>query len=105
MATVDAIWRLHIKGEALCSNEGGTYKLFECLHPNDSMKLGTNLTYHMLNDGVQHLLRVHFSICWEEVIGEDLHGFAERRPAWDEIEELALKIFNQHIGGKNLGAF
>ena len=33
MAAVNAFWRAHIRGEGLCSNEGGTYKLFETLHP------------------------------------------------------------------------
>ncbi len=33
MAAVDAIWKTHISGDALCSNEGGTYKLFQMLHP------------------------------------------------------------------------
>ena len=104
MVAVDAIWRLHIKGEALCSNEGSTYKLFECLCPNDSMKLSTNPTYHMLNDGIQHLLRAHLSVCWEEVTGErDLHKFADRNLAWDEIEGLAQKILDQHIGEKGFG--
>jgi len=104
MAAVDAIWKLHIKGEALHSNEGRTYKLFECLCPNDSMKLSTNPTYHMLNDGIQHLLRAHLSMCWEEVTGErDLHEFADRNPAWDEIEGLAQKILDQHIGEKGFG--
>ena len=94
MAAVDAIWRLHIKGEGLCSNEGGTYKLFEYLCPHDSMKLSTNPTYHMLNDGIHHLLRAHLSVCWEEVMGKDLHEFADREPAWDEIKDLAQKILN-----------
>src|SRR5260370_2695830 len=64
MAVVDAIWRIHIRGEALCSNEGGTYKLFEYLHPRDSTKLGTNPTYRMLNDGIQHLIKQHLIVCW-----------------------------------------
>src|SRR5260221_8302637 len=106
MAAVDAVWRLHIRGEALHLNEGGTYKLFEFLCPNNSMKLGTNPTYHMLNDGFQHLVKAHLRVYWEEVTGEkDLHKFGERKPVWDKIESLAQKILNQHIGGKTLGHF
>ena len=33
MAAVDAIWRTHISGYALHSNEGGTYQLFGTLRP------------------------------------------------------------------------
>ena len=42
MAAVDAIWRTHISGHALHSNKGGTYKLFETLHPRDFMRLNSN---------------------------------------------------------------
>ena len=98
MAAVDAIWRVHIKGEALCSNEGRTYKLFECLRPGNSAKLGTNPTYWMLNDRIQHLIRVHLRVCWEEVTEEsDLHNFGQREPSWEEIEGLAQTILDKYV--------
>jgi len=103
MAAVDAIWRTHIRGEALCSNEGGTYKLFEILHPTDSARLNSNPSYCMLNDGIQHLIRAHLRVCWEEVTGlDDLHAFASLDPSWDVIEELAFKIFEDYIAKEEI---
>ena len=103
MAAVDAIWRTHIRGEALCSNEGGTYKLFEILHPTDSARLNSNPSYCMLNDGIQHLIRAHLRVCWEEVTGlDDLCAFASLDPSWDVIEELALKIFKDYIAKEEI---
>ena len=103
MAAVDVIWRTHIRGEALRSNEGGTYKLFETLRPMDSMKLNSSPSYRMLNDGIQHLVKAHLTVCWEEVTGlEDLHAFASLDPSWDVIERLALKIFEDHIAKEEI---
>ena len=43
-------------------------------------------------------------MCWEEVTGKrDLHEFADRNLAWDEIEDLAQKILDQHIREKGFG--
>ena len=64
----------------------------------------TNLTYCMLNNGIQHLLRAHLSMCWEEVTGEmDLHTFADKKLTWEEIKDFAQKILDQHIGEEAFG--
>ncbi|KAF8317294.1 uncharacterized protein EI90DRAFT_2943471, partial [Cantharellus anzutake] len=102
MAAVDAIWRTHISGHALQSNEGGTYKLFQTLRPRDFTKLSRNPSYHMLNDGIMHLVKVHITVCWEQVLGNsDLQGFSETEPAWDTIDDLAHQIFIKHFAGNN----
>src|SRR5258708_10810535 len=103
MAAVDTIWRAHIRVEALGSNEGSTYELFESLHPTDSARLNSNPSDRMLNDGIQHLTRAHLRVCWEEVTGlDDLHAFASLDPSWDVIEELAFKIFEDYIAKEEI---
>ena len=88
------IWAM-VQFDPLLQKMTYTYKLFECLHPNDTMKLSTNPTYHMLNDGIQHLLRAHLSMCWEEVTGKmDLHKFADKKLTWEEIKDFAQKILD-----------
>ena len=102
MAAVDAIWRVHIKGEPMCLNEGGTYQLFECLHPHNTSKLSSNPSYHMLNDGIQHIVQEYLRVCWEDATGEmDLRDFGEKEPSWDDIEDLARAIYDQHIVNKH----
>ena len=86
MAIVDAIWRTHIRDKNVCMNEGGTFELFKTLHPQDSSKLASNPRYCMLNDGIQHLIRAHLMVCWEQMTGvSDLKVYAEIEPSWDEI--------------------
>ncbi len=71
--------------------------LTNCLN---ATKLSTNLTYCMLNDEIQHLIKQQLIVCWEEVTGEtDLHDFAGREPSWDEIEELSQRIFDEQFLG------
>jgi len=102
MAVVDAIWRVHIKGKAMCSIEGGTYQLFAFLCPHNAAKLSSNPTYCMLNDGIQHLVWEYLRVCWEDVTGEmDLQDFGEKEPSWDKIENLAQTIYDQHIAGEH----
>src|SRR5260370_36950739 len=97
MAVVDAIWRVHIKGEAMHSNEGGTYQLFEFLCPCDATKLSSNPSYHMLNDGIQHLVWEYLWVCWEDATGVlHLQDFVEKEPSWDEIKIL-LRPFMTNI--------
>ena len=100
MAAVDAIWRTHIRGEGLCLNEGGTYKLFETLHPRDSARLKSNPGYHILNNGIIHLIRAHIMVCWEQAMGtSDLQDFAETELSWDTIDDLAQQILNKNFAG------
>src|SRR5260370_39977463 len=106
MAAVDAIWRTHISGQALCSNEGGTYKLFWTLHPRDFTKLSNNPGYCMLNDGITHLIKAHVMVCWEQAVGNsDLQDFADTELMWDTIEDLAHQIFDEHFSGDKLNDF
>src|SRR5260370_32444151 len=102
MAAINAIWRVHIKGEPMHLNEGGTYQLFECLCPHDASKLSSNPSYHMLNDSIQHVVQEYLRVCWEDTTGEmDLRNFSEMKPSWDDIEDLARAIYNQHIANKH----
>ena len=101
MAAVDAIWRTHISGRALRSNEGGTYQLFQTLHPRDFGKLNSNPRYQMLNDGINHLVKVHVTVCWEQTVGYSLDEFAETKPTWDIIDNLVHQIYNEHFARKN----
>src|SRR5260221_14722070 len=66
MACVDAIWRVHIQSKALHEVKGGVFDQFKVLHPKDSSKLASNLTYCMLNDGIQHLVSLHLLACLEQ---------------------------------------
>ena len=100
MAAVDAIWRTHIRGDSLCLNEGGTYKLFEILHPQDLARLSSNPGYHILNDGIMHLIRAHITVCWEQAVGtSNLPDFAETKPSWDAIDDLAQRILDEDFAG------
>ncbi len=102
MAAVDAIWRTHISGHALCSNEGGTYKLFKTLRPRDFMRLNSNPGYCILNDGITHLIKVHITVCWEQVIGDpDLQEFVSTKPTWEVIDNMAHQIFIESFAGNN----
>src|SRR5258708_13035928 len=102
MAAVDAIWRTHIRGEGLCLNEGGTYKLFETLQPQDFARLKSNLGYHILNNGIIHLIRAHITVCWEQAMGtSDLQDFTETKPSWDTIDDLAQQILNKNFAEPN----
>ncbi|KAF8340421.1 uncharacterized protein EI90DRAFT_2906032 [Cantharellus anzutake] len=98
MAAVDAIWRIHLRGQDRCEND--TFELFKKLRPKDASKLASNPGYRMLNDGIQHLIRAHLTVYWELTTGfQDLSEFAGTEPSWDEIELLAHRIFNEHIAG------
>ena len=101
MAAVDAIWRAHISGHALRSNEGGTYQLFQTLRPRDFGKLNSNPSYRMLNDGITHLVKAHVTVCWEQTVGYNLDEFAKTEPTWDTIDDLGHQIFNEHFAGKD----
>ena|SRR5258705_3725950 len=72
MAAVDAIWRIYICEKSLCAIPGGIYDQFKILQPKDSSKLVTAPTYHMLNDGIIHLVHSHILVCWEEVVGGNI---------------------------------
>src|SRR5260370_33091352 len=102
MAAINAIWRVHIKGEPMHLNEGGTYQLFECLCPHNTSKLSSNPSYCMLNDSIQHVVWEYPRVCWEDAMGEmDLRNFSETEPSWDDIEDLARAIYDQHIANKH----
>jgi len=56
----------------------------------------------MLNDGIQHLIKQHLIVCWEDIMGKlDLHDFSGKEPSWDEIEDLSQKIFDEQFLGTN----
>src|SRR6266436_5093552 len=94
MAAVDAIWRTHIRDQSKPENDSDTFTLFRKLQPKDTSKLASNPGYCMLNDGIQHLVQSHLTICWELVTGfQNLQDFSETDPSWDDIELLAQHIF------------
>ena len=102
MACVDAIWQVHIQSKALCEVKGGVFDQFKVLHPKDSSKLASNcnLTYHMLNDGIQHLVSSHLLVCWEQATGaSDLKSFADGKPLWLDIVSLLKMICHEKISG------
>src|SRR5260370_6674067 len=100
MAAVDAIWRTHIKDKNVQENVGGAFELFHILYPKDLSKLTTNPGYHMLNNGIQHLLKTHLLVCWEHIMeSSDLTSFAENGPDWDNIEAKAKEILHEYVAG------
>ncbi len=98
MAAVDAIWRMHIRDQSKPKNDSDTFTLFRKLQPKDASKLVSNPGYHVLNDGIQHLIWSHLTICWELVTGfQNLWDFGETDLSWDDIKLLAQRIFNEYI--------
>ena len=103
----------YLNGSCWCYLEGayqrlshalkeGTYQSFAFLCPHNAAKLSSNPTYHMLNDGIQHLVQEYLRVCWEDVTGEmDLQDFSEKETSWDEIKNLAQTIYDQHIAGEH----
>ena len=56
----------------------------------------------MLNDGIQHLIQAHLTVCWELATGfQDLREFSDMELTWDDIDLLAHCIFNDHIAKHN----
>src|SRR5260370_31681149 len=56
----------------------------------------------MLNDSIQHVVQEYLRVCWEDAMGEmDLRNFGEMEPSWDDIEDLARAIYDQHIVNKH----
>ena len=85
--------------------KGGIFDQFKVLHPKDSSKLTSNPTYHMLNDGILHLVNSHLLVCWEQVTGfSDLKSFVDGEPLWSDIVALSKKICNEKIAGWVSGA-
>jgi hypothetical protein len=100
MACVDAIWRVHIQLKALCEVRGGIFDQFKVLHPKDSLKLASNPTYCMLNDGIICLISSHLLVCWEQATGfSDLERFTDSEPSWSDIVALAEMICQEKIAG------
>ena len=90
-------------GIKICERIGE--ELFHMLCPKDSLKLATNPGYHMLNDGLQHLIKTHLLVCWEHITGvSDLTAFAKTEPKWDDVEEKAREILCEYIGGQDFQA-
>ena len=105
MACVDAIWWVHIQSKALHEVKGGIFDQFKVLCPKDSSKLASHPTYHMLNDGIQHLMSSHILVCWEQATGfADLRGFAKREPPWLDIVEFLERICINRVMSGNVPA-
>ena len=100
MACMDAIWQVHIQSNALHEVKGGVFDQFKVLHPKDWSKLASNPTYHMLNDGIQHLISSHLLVCWEQATGfSNLKDFAESEPLWSDVVCLSEMICCKKIAG------
>src|SRR5258707_6662060 len=100
MACVDAMWQVHIQSKALHEVKGGVFDQFKVIHPKDSSKLASNPTYHMLNDGILHLISSLLLVCWEQATGfNDLKDFANSDPQWQDIVSLSEIICHDNIMG------
>ena len=103
MACAETIWRAFLKDPKARTEDQTTsfYSNFRILRPRDSSALSTSFKFRPVHEAISHIGRCRRLDCWRMVLEEhgfsDLQGYADGRPKWEGIKDVALAVANKFI--------
>ena len=103
MACAETIWRVFLKDPKARTEHQKTsfYSDLKILRPRDSSGLSTSFKFRPVHEAIGHIGTCRRLDCWRTVLKTrgylSLQEFADARPAWDNVKEIALEVSERFI--------
>jgi len=103
MACAETIWRVFLKDSKarVADEKTSFYSNFKILRPRDSSGLSTSFKFRPIHEAIIHIGTCRRLDCWRMILEKrgfsSLQKFADTRPTWDLVKEVALDVAKEFI--------
>lgn len=105
MAAADAIWRIFIQPTKAREDPTSLMAYVAQIRPKETGKIGSKPGFRRMHEVIQHVGIASRLDCWATEVKKrriqgTLEEWAERKPSWDEVTEVATHLIRTYVANR-----